>query len=131
MVRSPGAGGSLGIDAQGLFARRFGVVEGEIVEVFLDTDGAGVNTAGCCGAAAHVRVGGAVGIYGEAGYGLIGRLDEGILHDQVEMVPGGRIISGRHDVAGTIITRMLAEVSMVSVFEHCCTAAEAGGQKEE
>jgi hypothetical protein len=47
------------------------------------------------------------------------------------MVPGGRIISGRHDVVGTIITRMLAEVSMVSVFEHFCTAAEARGQKEK
>jgi hypothetical protein len=46
------------------------------------------------------------------------------------MVPGGRIISGRHDVV-TVISRMLAEVSTVSVFEHCCTAAEAGGQKEE
>ena len=129
MARSPRAGGSLGIDAQGLFARRFGVVEGEIVEVFLDTDGAGVNTAGCCGAAAHVRVGGAVGIYGEAGYGLFGRADEGILHDQVEMVPGGRIISGRHDVV-TVISRMLADVSTVSVF-HSGAAAEARGQKEK
>ena len=89
MVLVPRAGPRLRIQRQGLAGGRIGIVKGEIIQEFLDTDGTRIRTAALLHHPAEIRIGRPVGIDGERGLRLLGDLHEGILDDFVEPVARG------------------------------------------
>ena len=127
MRRIPGAGSRLRIQGQRLAGSGVGVVEGEIIEVFLDPDGSGRRQPAHLHHPSEIGVRRPVGIHGESGLGLLGDLDERILHNLIETV--ARLFR----LSRFLIDRRLRHSHIGAVQHHSVLHASAqhGGQAQD
>ena len=130
VLRSPGTGEGLGVDAQRFSACRFGVIKGKIVEVFFDAHRVDGNRRSVPDAAAHVGVGGAVGVYGEGGYRGFGHANKRIFLKFVKAVSGDQDVGLALGV-GTGITHIARSVKFADIPEFVAGAGAKAGEKKE